>query len=103
MGNLLENAIEAAARTDRKYLKVTMVFKRGVLRIGIENSYLPAEIENGEPQGRQHFLTTKKEKEQHGFGLKSVEKIVEAYNGTMEIITQKEVFCVNLILYMPEP
>lgn len=103
MGNLLENAIEAAVRTDRKYLKVTMVFKRGVLRIGIENSYLPAEIENGEPQGRQHFLTTKKEKEQHGFGLKSVEKIVEAYNGTMEIITQKEVFCVNLILYMPEP
>lgn len=102
IGNLLENAIEAAVQTDRKYLKVTMVFKRGVLKIRMENSFLSVETENGEQQGRQHFLTTKKEKEQHGFGLKSVEKIVEAYHGTMEVAPQKDVFCVNLILYMPE-
>lgn len=103
IGNLLENAIEAAVQTDRKYLKVTMIFKRGVLKIRMENSFLPAGLENGERQGRRHFPTTKKEKEQHGFGLKSVEKIVEAYNGTMEVTLQKEVFCVNLILYMSEP
>ncbi len=103
VGNLLENAIEAAVQTDRKYLKVTMVFKRGVLKIRMENSFLSVETENGKQRGRQHFLTTKKEKEQHGFGLKSVEKIVEAYNGTMEVTPQKDVFCVNLILYMPEP
>lgn len=103
IGNLLENAIEAAVQTDRKYLKVTIVFKRGVLKIRMENSFLSAETEKGEQQGGWHFLTTKKEKEQHGFGLKSVEKIVEAYSGTMEVTTQKNVFCVNLILYMPEP
>ena len=102
VGNLLENAIEAAVRTDRKYLSVNIAFKKGVLKIRMENSFLPAETEDRERQGRQLLFTTKKEKEQHGFGLKSVEKIVEAYHGTMEITTQKELFCVNLILYMPE-
>ncbi len=29
IGNLLENAIESAVQTDRKYLKVTMIFNRG--------------------------------------------------------------------------
>lgn len=103
IGNLLENAIEAAFKTDRKYLKVTMVFKRGVLKIKMENSFLSVETENGRQEGGRHFFTTKQEKEQHGLGLKSVEKIVEAYNGTMEVTPQKDVFCVNLILYMPEP
>lgn len=102
IGNLLENAIEAAVQTDRKYLKVTMVYKRGVLKLRMENSFLSVETDNMKQQRRQHLLTTKKEKEQHGFGLKSVEKIVEAYNGTMEVTPQKDVFCVNLILYMPE-
>lgn len=114
IGNLLENAIEAAVQTERKYLKVTMVFKKGVLKIRMENSFLSAETENGERQERRNLhttrnlltarnlFTTKKEKEQHGFGLKSVEKVVEAYNGTMEVMSQKDVFCVNLILYMPE-
>lgn len=103
IGNLLENAIEAAVQTDRKYLKVAVVFKRGVLKIRMENSFLSVETENEGQQGRRHFLITRKEKEQHGFGLKSVEKIVEAYHGTMEVTPQKDVFRVNLILYMPEP
>lgn len=102
VGNLLENAIEAAVRTDRKYLSVNIAFRKGMLRIRMENSFLPAEMEGRERQGRQLFFTTKREKEQHGFGLKSVEKIVETYHGTMEITTQKDLFCVNLILYMPE-
>lgn len=94
IGNLLENAIEAAVQTDRKYMKVDITLKRGVLKIRVENSFLPAEIKKG-------YATTKKEKERHGIGLKSVEKIVETYNGTMEVTPQGDLFCVNLILYMP--
>lgn len=101
-GNLLENAIEAAIQTDRKYLKVNMTFQKGVLKICVENSYLPEALESGERQGRKTFLTTKKEKERHGIGLESVEKIVEAYNGTMEITPGEELFSVRLVLYMPE-
>lgn len=100
IGNLLENAIEAARQMDRKYLNVNMALKKGVLKLRMENSFLPAGLVREERQGSSRFLTTKKAKEQHGIGLKSVRKIVEAYNGTMEVTTQDELFCVNLVLYM---
>lgn len=102
IGNLLENAIEAALQTDRKYLNVHMILKKGVLKIRIENSFLPAEIKEEERQGSSLFLTTKKEKEQHGIGLKNVRRIVEAYSGIMEVTPQNDIFCVNIILYMPK-
>lgn len=41
-----------------------------------------------------------KEKEKHGIGLKSVKKIVESYEGTMETKIHNNMFCVNLVLYM---
>ena len=100
IGNLLENAIEAARQTKQKYLNVNIALKKGVLKIRIENSFLPAGLVKEEKQGSSRFLTTKKAKEQHGIGLKSVRKIVETYNGTMEVTSQNELFCVNLILYM---
>lgn len=101
IGNLLENAIEAARQTDKKCLNVNITLKKGVLKIRIENSFLPANIVEEEWQGvGKVFLTTKKAKGQHGIGLKSVRKIVEAYNGTMEVTTQDDIFSVNLILYM---
>lgn len=102
VGNLLENAVEAAVQTDRKYLGVHMVYHKGALMIRVENSFLPEGLEEGERQGSRVFFTTKKEKERHGFGLKSVEQIVKAYRGTMEVTTRKDLFCVNLILYMQE-
>ena len=100
IGNLLENAIEAARQTDKKYLNVNITLKKGVLKIRIENSFLSANLVEEEQQGGRVFFTTKKAKGQHGIGLKSVRKIVETYNGTMEVTSQNELFCVNLILYM---
>ncbi len=100
IGNLLENAIEAARKTDKKYLNVNMALKRGVLKIRVENSFLPTELVKEKQAGMENFLTTKEAKQQHGIGLKSVRKIVEAYNGTMEAAPQNDIFRVNLILYM---
>lgn len=101
LGNLLENAIEAAGQTEQKYLGVRIMLKRGVMRIKIENSFEASNILKEERQGRGTvFLTTKPFKEQHGIGLKNVEKIVEKYNGTMKASQQNDIFCVKLILYM---
>lgn len=93
LGNLLENAIEAAGQTTKKYMSAAIILKQGVLKIKIENSFEP---------DRKAPLTTKKAKEQHGIGLKNVRKIVEAYNGTMEVTKTEDIFCVNLILYMSQ-
>jgi len=55
LGNLLENAIEAARQTEEKKLTVAIREEKGVLKIHIENSY------NGILQQKgTKFLTTKK-------------------------------------------
>lgn len=101
IGNLLENAIEAAMQTDKKYLNVYIALNRGVLKIQIDNSFLLENISKREEEdGSKIFLTTKKRKEQHGIGLKNVKKIVESYNGNMNIQTRGDIFSVKLILYM---
>ena len=56
--------------------------------------------EKGERDSGRVFLTTKKRKEQHGIGLQNVKKIVESYNGNMNIQTEEDIFSVKLILYM---
>ncbi len=101
LGNLLENAIEAARQTEEKYLRVDIILKRGILKIQIENTFMSENIvKEKRKEGGTVFLTTKKAKEKHGIGLKSVRKIVEMYNGTMVVIPQNDIFCVKLILYM---
>ena len=101
LGNLLENAIEAAQQTEKKYLSINIMLKRGVFKLVIENSFNVSSIIHEEQQGKSKvLLTTKPFKEQHGIGLKNVKKIVEKYNGAMNVSTQEDIFCVNLILYM---
>ena len=101
LGNLLENAIEAAGKTERKYLSVHVKLKRGILKVKIENSFESSHILYEEQHGKDMVLkTTKPFTEQHGIGLKNVKKIVEKYNGTMAVTTQEGIFCVNLLLYM---
>ncbi len=101
LGNLLENAIEAAGRTENKYLSVHIKLKRGILKVKIENSFESSRILCEEQHGKDMVLkTTKPYTEQHGIGLKNVKKIVEKYNGTMAVTAQEGIFCVNLLLYM---
>lgn len=101
LGNLLENAIDAARQTEEKYLGVSITLKREVLKIQIENTFMSENIVKEKRKGIETvFLTTKEAKEKHGIGLKSVRKIVEMYNGTMEVIPQNDIFCIKLILYM---
>lgn len=101
IGNLLENAISAARQTDKKYLGIYIALKKGVLKVKIENSFIASDM-IGETKKENGLLTTKALKEQHGIGLKNVKKIVEKYNGAMNVVRQNGIFCVSLILYMPK-
>ncbi len=101
LGNLLENAIEAARQTEKQYLGVNITLKKGILKVKIENSFEDSHIMQKESQGNGVvFQTTKPLTDRHGIGLKNVRKIVEKYNGTMAVMTKDGIFCVNLILYM---
>uniref|UniRef100_UPI0040578DB2 sensor histidine kinase n=1 Tax=Acetatifactor sp. TaxID=1872090 RepID=UPI0040578DB2 len=101
LGNLLENAIEAARKTDKKYLSLDIVLKKGILKIKIENSFLLTNILQTElKNGEKIYLSTKQNKGLHGIGLKNVKSIVESYNGMMDVAPQDDIFCVSLVLYM---
>ena len=97
LGNLLENAIDAAAQTEEKFLDFSVEMKQGFLRLQIVNSY-GGKIE----QGNGKLLTTKTDKSLHGIGLENVRKIVEKYDGKMEVYPEENRFCVMLILYITE-
>lgn len=97
LGNLLENAIEAAEQTDEKKLSVAVYFKQEILRIEIVNSYSGKLKRTG-----NRLFTTKADTERHGIGLQSVKSIVEKYNGIMDVSSKDNIFKVSLILYMAD-
>ena len=95
LGNLLENAIEAAGRSVEKSLSLYVSMQRGLLFINLSNSYDGTLIEN---KGR--FLSTKPDKRAHGLGLQNVKRMVREMNGEMLIEHDENNFCVKIMLYI---
>lgn len=95
MANLLENAIEAAEKSEEKRLKVNIRYEKGVLRIEIKNSF-----NNELLKEKGKLKTTKPNKEQHGIGLSNVTRMVEKYDGMINVSTDNNYFCVKVILYI---
>lgn len=97
LGNLLENAIEAAQDTERKYIKVCIKLKQSLIYVTVENSF------NGEIKLEDNkIVTIKRKKENHGIGLKSVEKMIEEMNGVLNIKWEDHVFSVNAMFYLSD-
>ena len=46
------------------------------------------------------FKHLKRNKSIHGYGLKNVEKIVNNYNGTLNISYKENIFRVNVMVYV---
>ncbi len=89
-GNLLDNAIEAAVLTDEKSLSIKMNAVGDALYLQITNSACT-------PTDR--LFTTKPDAANHGFGLKNVRLAVDAYNGTMKIQQEGDMFRITIVLY----
>lgn len=94
IGNLLENAIEAAINSQEKWLEVFLSYEQGILFIRVRNSYI-----NVVQKQEGIYITTKKEIQEHGIGLQNVKKVVENYKGDMHITDSDNIFDVKIILY----
>lgn len=80
LGNLLDNALEAAemAPAHLRFMNLTIRRINAMLIIKVENGYGEAPTqENG------NLLTSKVDKVFHGWGLKSVQTAVEHYDGAI--------------------
>ncbi len=51
-------------------------------------------------QERGQIITSKTDKENHGYGLRSVNETIAKYNGTIEIETDENIFTITAILYV---
>lgn len=97
LGNLLDNAIEAAQGSGRKWMKLVMRSEKGVLLIHIANSCAKPPRKMG-----KEFLSTKEEIGEHGIGLQNVRRMVERQNGNVEFEYADGVFIAEVMLYMNE-
>lgn len=103
LGNLLENAIEAARQTEERLLIVNIQFMQGVLKINIENSYSGnLLLRKNKNVDTIYLASTKKNSLKHGIGISSVKKIVDKYNGILKIDQKDMRFNIKLILYISE-
>ncbi len=94
LGNLLDNAIEAAYESDKKLINISVELDRNVLYISISNSF------NGKLKYKgSKLITTKADEKSHGIGLRSVQQSLDKYNGAMEIHHSTNVFCVDVLIY----
>ena len=96
-GNALENAIEATEQLDdpaQKQISMTVRPVGGFYSIHIQNyTRAPLQMENGLP------LTSKADAKNHGYGVRSMQILVEKYGG--ELSFQQEGEVVSLYLLLP--
>ena len=98
MGNLVEDSIRAASELegDNRLVNVRIgLLNPKTLVISIYNAY------RGRIELDKHDLPIT-DKDGHGIGLRSVQNIVNRYNGSMVIETHNGIFNVSIIMYKPE-
>lgn len=87
--NILSNAYEAAIITEgNRYIYGDICVVQGRLVIQVRNSSL----------GGGNLLTTKEDKENHGYGIKIIQEIVAKHNGSVEYGRSENEFRIRVLL-----
>ena len=93
-GNLLDNAIEAVEELpeDKRFVNLSVKKVNGFTRIETNNCTQSAPVfENGLP------VTTKQDRDAHGYGMKSIRLICRKYGGEMLVSAADGLFTVTII------
>jgi len=100
-GNALDNAFDAVrALEDEDERNISLLVKQaaGMVSIHIENYYAgDVRFENGIP------VTTKDDKHNHGYGIKSMRIITQRYGGSLTMGTEDQTFYLNVLIPVPKP
>ncbi len=95
-GNALDNATESVlkiANKEKRLIHVTVLQQKNFLMIRFENYY-----EGGVALEEGRLVTTKKDKQFHGYGIKSIHYIVNKYDGVVYIDTENQWFDLKILI-----
>lgn len=92
-GNLLDNAIEACQKVPEagRFIRIENKYVSGRLLLVITNSK--------EDGTNKHLKTTKQDTYTHGYGIASVRRVVEKYNGVVQFKDNGTTFEVSVMMY----
>ena len=97
LGNLLDNALEAAEKCEGEKRKISLqIFmeKEGrVCVVKIVNCFVTPPVIK-----KSKFISGKKDPHMHGIGIKSVEKNIKKYGGYLQCLVEEEKFSAILII-----
>jgi len=89
LGNLLDNSLNALRKVDNKQLVISIKYFKGTIKINIENTYKKESDEN----------KIRKNDEEHGLGLLSVERTLKKYHGLLDKRHTDTRYYVNAFMY----
>lgn len=92
LGNALDNAIEAVENMHNpieKWIEFSLMTTDDRISILVSN---PVESD----VDTENLFTTKKNKEKHGYGIKSIKAVAERYDGMVLFACENKVFSVNI-------
>lgn len=94
-GNIVDNALEAVMgieEREKRVINVVVKGREGMALVQVENYYTGLlRGEDGEP------VTTKSDKNYHGFGLRSIRAITRKYGGEMSVDARGDIFGLTLL------
>lgn len=97
-GNILDNAIEYESKLapEARFIHLSIRSTNQLLLIHVENHFEgELEMRDGIP------VTTKQDKNYHGYGMLSIQRIVEKYSGNLAISTEDRLFQIDIMLPIP--
>ena len=93
LGNLLDNAIEAAEKSKEKRISLIVEKKEAYVSLLVRNS-----IERSVLSENPNLVTTKGDARLHGIGLASVRSIVEKEQGMIQFYEEDGELCCHILL-----
>ncbi|MDC7286273.1 ATP-binding protein [Blautia schinkii] len=95
LANLFDNAIEASCKCEsgNRFIELSVQSVNEMFILRMKNTYL------SEPNMKNdRFITSKKDKTKHGWGIESVKHIVEKYDGQIAFQHSNNIFEVSIII-----
>lgn len=93
LSNILDNALEGAkSRTGEPTLSVVVAAKRGYETIQVKNSVARSVLLDNPS------LSSSKDEESHGYGVRQIRDIVEKYEGLSRFYEEGGMFCVEVMI-----